>query len=69
MSTSPADTALAVIEMARNGQFAGLRERFAPPLRDMVTAGSLRAAWEGQLATHGAVTGVGVPRTASPGPA
>ena len=68
MTTSPAGAALAIIAMARNGQFADLRERFAPPLRDMVSAGSLRAAWEGQLATHGAVTGVGTPLTASPGP-
>jgi uncharacterized protein len=63
MSTDPAAAALAVIDMARNGQFAELRERFAPPLQPMVSADGLRAAWEAELAPHGPVTGVGTPLT------
>jgi hypothetical protein len=54
--------------MARNGQFAELCERFAPPLRPMVSADALRAEWEGELAQHGPVTGVGTPLTEPAGP-
>ena len=61
MSTSPAGAALAVIDMARNGQFTELCERFAPPLRPMVSPGALRAEWESETAQHGPVTGVGTP--------
>jgi dienelactone hydrolase len=68
MSESPAGAALAVVEMARNGQFAELCERFAPPLRPMVSADALRAEWEGELAQHGPVTGVGTPLTEPAGP-
>ena len=68
MSESPAGAALAAVDMARNGQFAELCERFAPPLRPMVSAGALRAEWEGELAQHGPVTGVGTPLTEPAGP-
>jgi dienelactone hydrolase len=54
--------------MARNGQFAEFCERFAPPLRPMVSADALRAEWEGELAQHGPVTGVGTPLTEPAGP-
>src|SRR5690242_19263737 len=63
MSASPADAALAVIDMARNGQFADLRERFAPSLQPMLSADGLRAALEAELAPHGPVTRVGTPLT------
>ena len=68
MSRSPASAALAVVDMARNGQFAELCERFAPPLRPMVSADALRAEWDGELAQHGPVTGVGTPLTEPAGP-
>jgi hypothetical protein len=68
MSTTPDGTALAIIDMARQGQFAELLERFAPPLRPMVSADGLRAAWEGELAKHGAVTAVGIPAAEEAGP-
>jgi dienelactone hydrolase len=68
MSTDPAGAALAVVDMARNGQFAELCERFAPPLRDMVSAGSLRAAWEAEVAPYGPVTEVRTPLTEAGGP-
>ena len=37
MSASPASAALAAIDMARNGQFAELRERFAPSLQPILS--------------------------------
>ena len=49
MSESPAGAALAVIDMARNGQFAELCERFAPPLQhDGLGLTALRAAVGGR---------------------
>ena len=68
MGASPAGAALAAVDMARNGQFAELCERFAPPLRPMVSADALRAEWDGVLAQHGPVTGVGTPLTEPAGP-
>src|ERR1700748_3461144 len=68
MSASPAGAALAVIDMARNGQCTELCERFAPPLQPMVSADGLRAAWEAELAPHGPVTGVGTPLNEPAGP-
>ena len=68
MSASAAGAALAVVDMARNGQFAELCERFAPPLRPMVSADAVRAEWDGVLAQHGPVTGVGTPLTEPAGP-
>lgn len=68
MSNSPAGAALAVVDMARNGQFTELCERFAPPLQPMVSAGAIRAEWEAVLAQHGPVTGVGTPLTEPAGP-
>jgi uncharacterized protein len=68
MTTTPAAAALAVIEMARQGQFAQIRERFAPPLRPMVPAGALQAAWESELARNGPVSSVGTPVTEPAGP-
>jgi len=68
MSASPASAALAAIDMARNGQFAELCGRFAPPLQPMVSADGLQAAWEAELAPHGPVTGVGTPLTEPAGP-
>ena len=68
MSASPAGAALAAVDMARNGQFAELRERFAPSLQPMLSPDGLRAAWEAELAPHGPVTGVGTPLTEPAGP-
>ena len=57
----PEARALAVLELAREGQFDQIRELFTPGLRPMVTADGLRAAWEAELAQRGQVTGVGAP--------
>ena len=59
----PAATALAVVDMARRGQFAAIAERFAPPLRPMAPPEALRAAWESEIAKNGPVSSVGTPVT------
>ena len=46
----PAKQTLAVIEMARNGRFDEVRELFVAPLRPMVSAQALRAAWDAEMA-------------------
>jgi uncharacterized protein len=68
MMNPPAVAALAIIEMARQGRFADISERFAPQLRPMVPAEALRAAWESELARNGAFTSVGTPVTEAGGP-
>jgi uncharacterized protein len=68
MTSTPADVGLAVIEMARQGRFEELRERFAPQLRPMVPAGALQAAWEAELAKHGPVASVGTAAAEPAGP-
>jgi uncharacterized protein len=68
MGTTPAAAGLAVIEMARQGRFEEIRERFAPNLRPMVPAGALRAAWEAELARSGQVASVGEAATEPAGP-
>jgi uncharacterized protein len=63
----PAEGVLAVIDMARDGRFDAVRDLFVEPLRPMVSAESLRAAWGTEIGRLGAVTGIGVPVT-EPGP-
>jgi hypothetical protein len=65
---SPAASGLAVLDLAQAGKFAELRERFAPQLRAMVSAGALQAAWEAELGRHGPVRSVGVPVSEPDGP-
>ena len=60
--------ALAVIEMAEQGRFAEISDRFPPSLRPMVPPDALRAAWEAEIARHGPVSGLGTPVTESAGP-
>jgi dienelactone hydrolase len=61
LATSAADRAMAVVELARTGQFDEIRELFTPGLRPMVTAAGLQAAWEAELAERGQLTSVGAP--------
>ncbi|NJP93060.1 hypothetical protein HCN51_27035 [Nonomuraea sp. FMUSA5-5] len=61
MRTDPAATATAVVEMARSGRFTDVEALFAPPLRAVVSAEVLRAAWESQLSVLGAISAVGTP--------
>jgi uncharacterized protein len=60
--------ALAVIEMARQGQFAAISEKFPPSLRPMAPPDALRAAWDAEIATYGPVSGLGTPVTEPAGP-
>jgi len=57
----PAGTAVAVVEMARAGRFAELAERFAPVLRAVVSAETVRLAWLTEVTRNGAVRAVGTP--------
>ena len=60
---APAAAALAVVDMARQGQFAAIAERFAPPLRPMAPPEALQAAWESEIVKNGPVSSVGTPVT------
>ena len=61
VQVTPEARALAVVELARAGQFDQIRELFTPGLRPMVTADGLRAAWEAEVAERGQLTAVGAP--------
>jgi dienelactone hydrolase len=58
--TTPTATGLAVVELARAGNFAEIRDMFAPRLRALVTPDALRAGWVAQ----GEVSSVGTPVSA-----
>ncbi|HEX5406134.1 MAG TPA: alpha/beta hydrolase, partial [Pseudonocardiaceae bacterium] len=55
--TTPTETGLAVIELAEAGDFAKIRDMFAPQLRALVSADVLRSGW----AAQGALSSVGTP--------
>ncbi|GAB3334214.1 alpha/beta hydrolase [Micromonospora halotolerans] len=57
----PAEHALEVVALARDGRFAEIEKRFAPALRAVVSAGTLRAAWEAEIGRSGALRVVGAP--------
>lgn len=61
MLATPAQTSLSVLEMARAERFAEIRDLFAPQLRAMVSAETLRVAWEAELRRRGPVSSVGEP--------
>ena len=63
-----ADTALAVIEMARRGEFTGISDRFLPQLRPLAPPEALRAAWDAEVAKNGQVSALGTPLTEAAGP-
>jgi dienelactone hydrolase len=50
-----------LLDLLRAGQFADIREMFAPNLRPLVTPESLRAAWEAEIGRHGPVQTIGTP--------
>jgi uncharacterized protein len=64
----PVRTSLAVLDMARTGRFAEIRDRFAPQLRAMVPPAALQAAWDAELGRNGAVTSAGPPVSEEAGP-
>ncbi len=50
MTSNPAQQARAVIELARSGRFDEIRRQFPAQLRPLVSAQTLRRAWEAELA-------------------
>jgi uncharacterized protein len=67
-ATTPATAALTVIDLAGQGRFADIQERFAPQLRPMVPPQALQTTWESELAASGALVSVGTPVTEPAGP-
>jgi hypothetical protein len=61
MLAAPAQTSLTVLEVAQAGRFDEIRDMFAAPLRAMVTAEALQAAWKAAIDRLGPVTSVGAP--------
>ncbi len=59
--STPTEIGLAVVELARDGRFAEIRDLFAPQLRPMVAPEALQAAWVTELERRGPVTSVGEP--------
>ncbi len=59
--TVPEQTVLTVLELARAGRFAEIREMFAPQLRALVAPEALETAWMAGLAKEGAIASVGAP--------
>jgi dienelactone hydrolase len=60
---TPADTGLAVLDLAQAGRFAEIAELFAPPLRAMVPPEALQAAWAAETSQRGPVRQIGTPGT------
>jgi uncharacterized protein len=65
---TPAETSLAVLDMAQAGRFAEIRDMFAPQLRSMVTVEGLQMAWAAELDRRGRVTSIGTPVAEPAGP-
>jgi uncharacterized protein len=66
--TEPIAIGLSVLERARDGRFAEIREMYAPQLRAMVSAEALRGAGSAAVAEQGAVTTTGSPVSEPAGP-
>jgi uncharacterized protein len=60
-STDAQTAALAVLELARAGRFADIRDRFAASLQPMIAAAALQAAWDAEVARLGPVVSAGDP--------
>lgn len=63
MAADAATTALRVVELARNERFAEIETLFAPPLRAVVSAETLRIGWESEIGKNGPVASVGEPNS------
>ncbi|MGW1259931.1 alpha/beta fold hydrolase [Streptomyces sp. NPDC002513] len=63
MGPSPAQSATQVIGLARSGRFTEIEELFAPRLRAVVSAETLRTAWATETGAKGSITGIGQPTT------
>jgi uncharacterized protein len=60
---TPAQTGLAVLDLAQAGRFTEIGELFAPPLRAMVPPEALQAAWAAEISRRGPVRQIGSPGT------
>jgi hypothetical protein len=58
---SAIQAALEVLELARVGRFADVRDRFAPNLQPLVVPEALAQAWDAELDKRGAITMIGSP--------
>jgi hypothetical protein len=65
--TGPAAIAVAVAAMARDGRFEEVEDLFAPALRAVVSADTLRAGWAALAGSKGPVRAVGQPVAESAG--
>jgi uncharacterized protein len=66
--TAPATTGKTVLDLAQAGRFEEIHDLLAPPLRAMVPAEALQAAWTAEIAQRGPVTAVGEPVSEPAGP-
>lgn len=53
--------AISVVELARAGRFAEIEALFAPTLRAVVSAETVRIGWASEIGKNGAITAVGAP--------
>jgi hypothetical protein len=65
---APEQAGLTAVEMARAGRFADICDLFAPQLRSLVSADTLQAGWDSEVARLGPITSVGTPVTEPAGP-
>src|SRR5262249_49989853 len=68
VGADPAAVAAAVVGMAREGRFLEIEALFAPRLRAIVSAETLRVHWATEISRLGGITAVGQP-TSEPGKA
>ena len=61
MTIDTAAIALTVVEMARDGRFAEMEQLFAPMLRAVVSAETMRGFWEAEINKRGPVSTIGEP--------
>ncbi|MCU1640138.1 MAG: hypothetical protein JWN03_413 [Nocardia sp.] len=61
MNVEPNTIAAAVVDMAGQGRFAEVEKLFAPKLRAVVSAASLRVAWVTEVERIGSISAVGEP--------
>ncbi|WP_336216259.1 alpha/beta hydrolase family protein [Nonomuraea sp. LPB2021202275-12-8] len=59
--TDPAAIAVTIVELACKGSFAEIERFFAPPLRAVIDAEVLRAAWTAETGRRGPVSAIGEP--------
>ncbi len=61
MPVNPETTSLSVLDMARAGRFEEIHGLFAPGLRTLLSADTLRTAWTTEIGRRGPVRSVGIP--------